>query len=361
MKYPLRNRFFGVENVITNYIAVFLHINKMYMKKVSIKDIAQKAGVSNATVSLVLSGKSKNGRVGKETAEEIHRIARELNYQPNNLARSLQSGRSQTIGLLVADISNPFFGTLAFYIQEQFEKSGYAVIIMNTNESDVQMGKMIGILKNRQVDGYIIVPTEHGESYVKQLVDANMPLVLIDRYYPAIQTYSVMLDGYQASFKATRLLIEKGCKRIGLLVYDGTQSHMSDRKYGYIDALKQVGLYDSELICEVNFSNFQEDVSKAITNLIEKKVDGIFFVTISISLAGIRALFNQGIKVQEDIQVVCFDRSEVFDFLPHPLPYILQPIEAMAHKAVEFLLEQIETDDYVIQTSKFPPTLVNRR
>lgn len=331
------------------------------MKKVSIKDIAQRAGVSNATVSLVLSGKLKKGRVSKETAEHIRSIAQELDYQPNNLARSLQSGRSQTIGLLVADISNPFFGMMAFYIQEQLEKSGYAVFIMNTNESDIQMGKMLDVLKNRQVDGYIIVPTQHGESYIRQLNDARTPLVLIDRYYPAIQTSSVMLDGYQASFQATRLLIGKGCRRIGLLVYDGMQSHMSDRKYGYVDALKQEGLYDPDLICEVNFSNFQQDVTKAIAGLIRRKVDGIFFVTISISLAGIRALFNEGIRVQEDIQIVCFDRSEVFDFMPHPIPYVLQPIEAMARKAVDLLIEQIDSDEPIIQTCKFPPMLMNGR
>lgn len=330
------------------------------MRKVSIKDIAQRAGVSNATVSLVLSGKLKKGRVSKEKADQIRSIAQELNYQPNNLARSLQSGRSQTIGLLVADISNPFFGMMAFYIQEQLEKSGYAVLIMNTNENDVRMGKMLDVLKNRQVDGYIIVPTQHGESYIRQLIEAHTPLVLIDRYYPAIQTSSVILDGYQASFQATRWLIDKGCKRIGLLVYDGIQSHMSDRTYGYVDALKQEGLYNPELICEVNFSTFQHDVTKAISGLLRQKVDGLYFVTISISLAGIRALFDEGIHIQEDVRIVCFDRSEVFDFMPYPVPYIQQPIEEMARKAVDLLIQQIDSDEPVIQTYKFAPLLMNR-
>ena len=115
------------------------------MKRVSIKDIAQVVGVSTATVSLVLTGKNKNGRVSKEMSEKIKKVANEMNYQPNRLAMSLQSGRSQTIGLLVADISNPFFGTLAFYVQEEMEKAGYAVIIMNTDESDLQMERMISL------------------------------------------------------------------------------------------------------------------------------------------------------------------------------------------------------------------------
>lgn len=331
------------------------------MKKVSIKDIAHEAGVSNATVSLVLSGKVKTGRVSKEKADHIRAIAREMNYQPNNLARSLQSGRSETIGLLVADISNPFFGTLAFYIQQQIEEAGYAVIIMNTNESDQQMGKMINILKNRQVDGYIIVPTEHGEQYVQQLVDAATPLVLIDRYYPAIQTYSVMLDGYQASYQAARLLIEEGARRPGLLVYGGTQSHMSDRRYGYVDALKEAGLFHPELVCEVNFATLQQDVSQAVAYLKAHQADGLFAVTISISLAAIRALHNQGVRIQEDIRLVGFDKSEVFDFMPHPIPYLLQPVEAMARRAVDFLLEQMVEGRRLPQTCKFPATLVAKK
>lgn len=331
------------------------------MKKVSIKDIAQKAGVSNAAVSLVLNDKNKNGRVSKEKSEEIKRIAKELDYQPNVVARSLQSGRSHTIGLLVADISNPFFATMAFYIQERIEKAGYAVIIMNTNESDAQMDRMIGIMKNRQVDGYIIVPTKRGEGYVKALLDVNAPLVLIDRYYPSLQTYNVMLDGYQASYQAARLLVDKGCKNIGLVIYDGTQSHMSERRYGYVDALRSADLYRPELVCEVNFGRLEEDMSGVISYLLEKGADGIFFVTISLSLSGIRYLYERGVRIQDDIQIVCFDRSEVFDYMPNPIPYLLQPIEAMGNKAVDLLLTQMESGERVPQSCKFPATLVSRK
>lgn len=330
------------------------------MKKVSIKDIALKAEVSNATVSLVLSGKGKNGRVSDEKAEQIRQIAKELNYRPNGLARSLQSGRSQTIGLLVADISNPFFGSLAFYIQEQMEKSGYAVIIMNTNESDQQMKRMLDILNNRQVDGYIIVPTEHGESSIRQLVDSKLPLVLIDRCFPALQTYSVMVDSYQASFQATRLLVDKGCKKIAFIMYQSIQSHMNERKNGYADALKQSGLYHEELVKCVDFSNLRQDISDVITSILDLGVDGLLCATNTISLMALHALFDRGIKIPEQIQLVCFDRSEAFEFMPHPIPYIRQPIEIMARKAADLLIEQMKTEDWIAQTCKYPATLIHR-
>lgn len=330
------------------------------MKKVSIKDIAREAGVSNATVSLVLNGKEKEGRVSKEVAERVRKIAYEKNYQPNGLARSLQSGRTYTIGLIVADISNPFFGSLAYYVQEQIEKAGYTVMIMNTNESDSQIGKIITNLINRQVDGYIIVPTEHGEPYIKHLLDSNIPLVLLDRYYPALPTYNVLIDSYQASFQATNLLIRKGCKHIGLIMYQNMQSHMNERKHGYIDALLQAGLFNEELIKQVDFPNVKTETSQAVTSLLQQGVDGILFATNTISLLGLHALMEKGKKISDQIQVVCFDRSEAFEFMPHPIPYVQQPIEAMGRRAADLLLEQLNSDERIAQSCKFPATLIDQ-
>ena len=112
------------------------------MSRVSLKTIADLLGVSTASVSIVLSGKDIKGRVSKETSKRILETAKELNYIPNTLAKGLRMGSSKTIGLVVADISNLFFGTLALYIQECAEKEGYAVIIVNTNEKLRDMKKM---------------------------------------------------------------------------------------------------------------------------------------------------------------------------------------------------------------------------
>ncbi len=320
------------------------NINLNDMKRVSIKDIAQKVGVSNATVSLVLNGKEKQGRVSKDMAERIRQVVREMHYQPNRLARSLQSGKSQTIGLLVADISNPFFGTLAFYVQNELEKAGYAVIIMNTNESDTQMGKMIELLRSRQVDGFIIVPTEFGEEYIRQLLEANLPLVLVDRCYPDMETANVLIDNYQATREATRLLLDKGCKRIALLIYDNSQPHMAERKRGYVETLTQAKVYDKNLIKAVNYRTLEEDIQYAVTCLVkqEKDVDGILFATNTIAIMGIKSLLNMRIRIPDEIRIVCFDKSDAFDFMPVAIPYIHQPIANMGRKAVEILLEEIE-------------------
>ncbi len=314
------------------------------MSRVSIKNIAQVIGVSNATVSLVLNGKEKDGRVSKEMADRIRKMAKEMNYEPNNLARGLRIGRSQTIGLIVADISNLFFANLAFHIQEHAEKFGYSVIITNTNESDLKMEKMTNILKSRSVDGFIVVPTEYGQPYVEDLIKRNIPTVLIDRNFPEIAASSVMVDNYNASVKALKSMVNQGCRNIGMIIYKSELQHMIDRKQGYTDVLEKHGIYNPSLIKEINYSNITSDVEIAVESLLlkERNVDGIFFATNSLSMLGIKQLMKLNVDIPNKLKIVCFDKSDVFDFIQFPVSYIQQPIPEMGKNAVELLVNQMK-------------------
>lgn len=312
------------------------------MARVSIKDIAIALGVSNATVSLVINGKEKEGRVGHEMAEKIRAKAKELNYEPNNLARSLRIGRSETIGLIVADISNIFFATLAFHIQEYAEKLGYTIIITNTNEDTSKMEKMIQTLQSRQVDGFIIVPTENGEEYISKLVKSKIPVVLLDRCFPAIETSHVMIDNYQTSWLATKHLIALGCKKIALLTYENKLHHMIERKRGYVEAVQKASIFDPELIKEVSYENITEDTTNAINELLQiKDLDGIFFSTDSICVAGIKYMQQLDRNLFKKINLMSFDRNEIFDFVNYDVPYMMQPLPEMGRKAIDILMNQI--------------------
>ncbi len=331
------------------------------MARISIKDIAQKVGVSNATVSLVLNGKEKEGRIRTEVADKIRQTAKELNYEPNNFARGLRMGRSQTIGLVIADISNNFFANLAFYIQEYAEKLGYTVIITNTNESGSKMQKMISALKSRQVDGFIIVPTEDGEKPIRELMNSRIPLVLLDRYFPNLPVSHVVVNNYHASYDATQLLMKSGCRHIAQVIYNNKLPHMQERKRGCAEALKSAKIYDPSIIKEINYQNISEDINDSIDDLLsrESKVDGIFFATNSISMLGIRRLLDRGVRIPEDIRVVCFDKSDAFDFASIPIPYIQQPIRDMGKKSVELLIEQIKKETTVSTHTELFASLSN--
>lgn len=323
------------------------------MERVSLKLIARKLGVSAATVSLVLNGKNKNGRVSKEMSEKIIEKATELNYVPNSLAKGLKMGHSKTVGLIVADISNVFFGALALHIQNYAEKEGYTVVIGNTNEKLEELKKMISFLNSRQVDGLIITPTEGSEKLVQQLIDHKKPLVLVDRSFPELNVSSVLIDNYEISYRSTQELIRRGCKNPAFISYKQDQYHTNERKRGFEEVVKSMGMYDVNNIKEVRYLHLMSDMNRAVLELIEskKKIDGIFFATNSISIAGLKSLFKHNLIIQKDIQVMCFDESETYDLLPFSIPFIKQPIEEIAKKALQQLLYQIENKSTDVEKS----------
>lgn len=314
------------------------------MAKVSLKDIAQELGVSTATVSLVLNGKDKNGRVSAELSRKILDKAAELNYVPNSLAKGLKMGQSKSIGLIVADISNVFFGRLALHVQNYAEKQGYTVIIANTNENLEQMSKMITFLTSRQVDGLIITPAEGSELLVQRLLDTKKPLVLVDRGFPQLDAPSVLINNYDVCYRSTKQLIENGITNPGFISYKQNQFHTNERERGFIEAIKKAGLYHPDNIKKVSYQHLSDDMDKAIEELLQckKKVDAIFFATNTISMAGVKSLLKHDIIIQKDIQVMCFDESDAIDLFPFRVPFIKQPIEEMAKKALDMLIDQIE-------------------
>ncbi|MDR2040693.1 MAG: LacI family transcriptional regulator [Tannerella sp.] len=331
------------------------------MARVSIKDIAREVGVSTAAVSLVLNGKDENGRIGKEMSEKIRQKAKEMYYEPNNLARGLRIGRSNTIGLIIADISNLFFANLAFHIQEQAEKQGYSVIITNTSESDLKMEKMINVLKSRQVDGFLIVPTEHGDKYIADLLKRRIPVVLIDRYFPHLRVSSVTVDNYNAARKATEKMIQQGCRSIGMLVYQTESQHMQDRKRGYIDVMEEHQRFNPAFVKEINYSFLANDVPIAVEHLLQKehRMEGIFFASNTLSMIGIKQLMSMGLRIPEDMKVICFDKSDAFDFTQASIPYLQQPISEMGKVAVELLVGQIKQKQESCQFIELQTRMMN--
>ena len=314
------------------------------MKRVSLKVIAEEVGVTTATVSLVLNGKNKNGRVSEEMSKRIIDKAAELNYIPNSLAKGLKMGHSKSIGLIVADISNMFFGTLALHIQNYAESEGYTVVIGNTSEKLEKMEKMITFLNSRQVDGLIITPAEGGEILIESILERKIPVVLVDRGFPDLDVPSVLINNYEICYRATKQLIEQGYKNPAFITYMQNQFHTNERKRGFIEAMKETGHSISDLIKEVSYQHLEEDMDGVVSQLLqpEKRVDAIFFATNTISMAGVKSLLKREVHIQKDIQVMCFDETDAINLFPFRVPFIKQPIEEMAKSALELLIGQIE-------------------
>lgn len=312
-------------------------------KKISLKDIANQVGVSIALVSYVLNGKGKEVRVGQDMEEKIRKTAQQLNYQPNFIARSLKSGKTNTIGFIVADISNPFFSNLARIIEDEAKKYGYTVIFGSSDESAEKSEDLIKTLLNRQVDGLIIAPVEHTESQVNILRDNHTPFVLIDRYFPKIKANSVYTNNYAASYDAISQLVKNGYKKIAMLAWNNTLFHMDERVRGYKTALKEHKIkFKQDRLCKVANTSFKSDIARSLKVLIRNKdMDAIFFETNSLAIEGLKQIISLGVKVPDNIGVVSFDETDAFDLFYSPITHIKQNLSAIGREAVLLLLENI--------------------
>jgi len=334
------------------------------MRKVSLKDIATEAGVSTALVSYVLTNKEKEARIGKEMAEKIREIARKLNYQPNHIARSLKTGRSYTIGLIVADISNPFFGNIARTIEDEAKRNNYTVIFGSSDENVDKSRDLISVLLNRQVDGLIITPTEGSEEQIAQLKAANVPFVLIDRYFPEISASHITVNNYESAYHAVSHLIKMGKKQIGMIAYKTSLEHINERKRGYNEALRDHDrLPKNSQLKQVRYSHLKEDLKVAIDQLrsAKKPADALFFATNTLAIEGLKYINTLGIRVPEDLAIVTFDEGEALDLFYSPVTFVRQPILDMGKAAVRVLLEQIKDAKKEIDTICMDTELVIRK
>lgn len=322
-------------------------------KKICLKDIAEKVGVSTALVSYVLNNK-KEGRIKKSVAQKIRDVAVELNYRTNLVAKSLKTNRTYTIGLIVADISNPFSANLARIIEDEADKNNYTVIFGSSDESLQRSDKLIDTFLNRQVDGLIISPDENAAPQTRLLLQQKIPFVLLDRYFPDISTNYVAIDNYKAAYETIEHLISAGYKRIGMISFSTALFNIQERQRGYMEALQQSGLqYEKELLIEINNGNKQEDVEYAIDSLLKNDppIDALLFATNALATHGLKYLNQLRIKVPEQIALVSFDKTDALDLFYAPITCVNQPLSEMGRMATKILLEAIEGNESITQVN----------
>ncbi|MEJ7682754.1 MAG: substrate-binding domain-containing protein [Segetibacter sp.] len=239
-------------------------------QKASLKDIAREVGVSIASVSYVINNKEKEGRVGADVAEKIRKVAAELKLSRQTLLQKvLKVVRTKTIGLIVADISNPFFSNIARIIEDEAKQHGYIVIFGSSDENTENLQDLIDVFLNRQVDAFIIAPTSNAEKQIEFLQKINVPVVLIDRYFPGMDIDCVHINNFQAAFSAVEHLIKVGRRKIAIVTYNTKLPHMQERKNGYEEALKASGvLFKNEWVIKADYKNIHNDVSTGISNLL---------------------------------------------------------------------------------------------
>ncbi len=327
-------------------------------EKLSIKDIARKAGVSIATVSRVLN---KNGRYSQETEEKILKIIEESGYRRNVNAKSLRTKKTQTLGVIVPDITNEFFAKIIQSVERNAMKYDYSVFVCNTDEDEAREQMQVKNLLEKFVDGIIYIS---GKTNSGGEVEGNIgiPVVYIDRYISASKMY-VQSDNKEGGYLATKELLDAGCENI-MIIKDFRQiSSIISRYDGYKRALKEAGKsVDENLIYNVDHVNYEE-AKKGVLEKIKSgiKFDGIFATNDWMALGAISALREKKIRIPEDVKIVGFDNMSISEITSPSITTIHQDSEKLGEYATEILMGIILKDEAEVKSISVPVKLIRRK
>lgn len=317
------------------------------MARTSIKHIADQLGISCATVSLALNGKGKNSRVSKTTVEKVLKMASDLNYRPNSAARSLRTGRTKTLGLIVADISNPFFAKLSRNIENIAHEKGYQVMFGSSDESNIKFQEIVDLFIEKNVDGLIVAPPQNSEKIIVQLVKDKIPLILIDRNIEGNIVSSIQIDNFKAGYMLTEHMIKKGCSRIGFIAYNPGLRNIEKRFEGYVDALKNNGIgFEEKYVKFVTFEKFEDEIECSIDELISDNVDSVIFATNRVGLQSLYYLQKQ--EKHKQLQYGSIDAPDEYKIANIPITCVLQPIKELSERSLSILFNNMENPTSLI-------------
>lgn len=314
------------------------------MKRVSQDDIAKEVGVSKTVVSYVLNGKAEEKRISDEMIQKVLLKAKEMGYKMNSLARALRTGKSNTIGLVVSDISNSFFGKLARSIENEAWNNGYNVIFGSSDEDSQKSIKLMDVFLDKKVDGLIICHSKGDREYIEELEKTNVPYVLVDRYYKDIESNVIVVDNYKGSGKIVENQIKKGNRRIGYVNFNIGVSNMEGRLAGYKKALASNAIeLDEELVKNVTFNDIEELTRQAVFELLhlEEPVDAIYFANNHLASLGVKLIIDHNKKNKAKIEICSFDGFELVNLIDAKMTYGVQSIEKLGENAIELILKQI--------------------
>lgn len=329
---------------------------------VTMKDIAQALGVSVMTISKAMRG---HRDIGADTRARVLAKAREMNYRPNLTARSLVTGQSSQVGIIVPTLLHPFFAEVLESLSTTMKEGGYAVIISSSMEDPVIEDAAIEQLLGHRLDGLIVASCSTSAAKFQQLKDNGIPFVLIDRFFPGFEANFVGVDDFAVGRMATEHLIAMGCKRIAHI--RGLRFTTGVRRFeGYKQALKRHGLpFDPKIVTPymtADGRDWQQSFTAMRTLLAGERPDGVFCYNDPVAIAAIDVALQAGIRIPEDIAFVGCDNLHYDSSLKAPLSSMDHHSAIIGARAATMLLELLKDNTSTMKSRKviLQPSLVVR-
>lgn len=315
------------------------------MTRVSIKDIARVANVSHSTVSRALSD---SPLVSSETKARIQRLAREMGYSPDAQARSLVVGRTQTVGVVVTTITDPFLAEIVQAVENTAHDYGYTVILTSSNADPVRELEAVEMLRSQRVDGVIVTSSRVGSLYQERLEESGVPVVLLNthRRQTGPYTFSITVDNRHGGWLATEHLIHLGHRRIAYVTGAVNHSDDQERLAGYRQALEQAGIaFDPALVVPGTGRAGGGERALPVLTALDEPPTAVFCYNDMTAIGLIHAARQMDLPVPEALAVVGFDDIPFASFVQPPLTTVAQPMSEMGKQALEMVLSLIDDGD----------------
>ncbi|MFD2611385.1 LacI family DNA-binding transcriptional regulator [Paenibacillus gansuensis] len=327
--------------------------------KATIYDVAKEAGVSIATVSKVINGK---GKISEKRRKEVLKIMERLQYQPSMIASALTGKKTYSIGLLVPDISNPFFSEIARSVEDQGHQLGYSLIICSTDNKDERIEKYIALLKQKKVDG-IIIGTGSDQLDVLNSLSGTMPIAAIGREVPDVDMHTVVVDDYEGGRMAARHLLELGHTQFAVLSESLKLISSRERLRGFSQMLMEAGIEWSESMLKICDYRVEDGKRQALELFRQDSVPtALFCCNDMLAVGAYQAAKQEGIRIPSDLSVVSFDNTILATVTDPPLTSIAQPMEHMGKLCVDLLVDQLKIGNVAVMKQRvvLRPELVER-
>lgn len=324
----------------------------------TVKDVADLAGVSTATVSRVLNN---HPQVAGETRSRVLWAVEKLGYRPSRVARRLRMGGSQILGLIISDIANPFFTSVVRGIEDVAYANEYSLLLCDSDEDPAKEELYINVLLAEKVAGAIISPTDEYSTTCKIFVEGGRPVVAMDRRLRSLDVDTVIVDNVRGAYEAVSHLIRLGHRRIGLI---GGPVHITtgrERLEGYEKALTEQAIGLDEGLIKIG--DFKQDSGyRRACELLEMDdpPTAIFTANNLMTLGALNAIHEKGLNIPWDVAIVGFDDMPWAPSLDPPLTAVAQPTYELGRTAANLLLQRIADKDREIVEMKLEPTLIIR-
>ncbi|WNS73671.1 LacI family DNA-binding transcriptional regulator [Bacillus sp. DTU_2020_1000418_1_SI_GHA_SEK_038] len=323
----------------------------------TIKDVAKLAGVSTASVSRVINSK---GYVSTETRKKIEEAIKLLNFEPNEVARSLTVKKSKTIALFIPDITNPFFATLAKGVEDYVNFRGFTLILCNYEQTGKNKKVYVDLLKQKYVDGIIFAAGVLNPEDAIKIRNSKIPLVVLDRVPDMDIECEILVDNYKGAKQAVEHLLKMGCKKIAHIYGPLEISTARERLKGYEDVVQHYSWFTPSLLAQGHFSI--EGGIEATRKILDKHpdVDGIFAGNDMNAIGALKLLYQKGIKVPEELAICGYDGISLTEITTPEITTVVQPTYKIGNLAAEHLIHYIEHSYFREKVIKLDTKLVVR-